>query len=272
MGYAKTVMSGRLTIREKNNVSNRINQLIQRYVLNTQTCPLGEEDLHALWRAQLPPVGIRFYEALIDVSKTGLVTPVATDYSYAFEIGDGKGALILQLMTDKFDMRTHPMWTLTDRLTVIPREVIGEEKAEELLAWMKNSIHAKAVAVRSAHVLHEVVQLAGTAGQLQRMAPDLLKYCDELSALAAAQQERRSPLPEAWMMVSRLHLRCALDLLGVGYLLGEIDVSNPIATAHDSDVSGVRYSCRPSEYKMPVYTYELSDDPNPMVQGQFVIR
>jgi hypothetical protein len=97
----------------------------------------------------------------------------------------------------------------------------------DLLQWMRQC-HDIETEVRAAYsVLIEVVNMASTAGQLQRMVPDLMRYLPAQYSKQVSNQRRRSSLPALWYHVDRARVRAATNTIAKCYLLPKIESLMP---------------------------------------------
>ena len=93
------------------------------------------------------------------------------------------------------------------------------DEAAIFTAWLEESSSMYARILNAREVLKDLLELAGTAGQLNRMAPELIKYLPAEPQSILRQQVKRSPLPAQWATYNRDNLKDAMDLLAMCHLM-----------------------------------------------------
>lgn len=90
---------------------------------------------------------------------------------------------------------------------------------ESFELWVENAAMLRTEVWEAREVLNKVIAMASTAGQLQRMAPDLMRYLPSDYQKAAAKQQRRSQLHADWATTDRAKVREAITVVAKAYLL-----------------------------------------------------
>lgn len=113
------------------------------------------------------------------------------------------------------------------------------EEAAIFAAWLEESSSMYARILNARTVLKDLLDLAGTAGQLNRMAPELVKYLPAEPQAILRQQVKRSPLPAEWATYDRDKLKDAMDLLAMCHLMPRcVAVLNDIEAMPDNMRNG----------------------------------
>jgi hypothetical protein len=160
-----------------------------------------------------------------------------------------------------------------------PHLLLAADKAKAFDEWCRRSIHTFARCRASHDMIMSLTNMASTVGQLYRMAPELVRYTQLHTQDALAKQERRSPLPAEWMQVDRMTLRATMDHISLCYLLpdpanGSLEIGSVVWSAlwpwAGNGLIFSNYNNRPgSELTAQLTSYELPNDPNPVVMGLF---
>lgn len=275
----KSTVNPRLGVYERERSVNIVNDLLNRHVCAHQAMfPLTPEDCIQLWLHTMAPYERALYDATREfrLVHPDEDSPLSMCNHLPFRIQFGETVLLMQVSRDFLLRGKFPMFYRNQPPPPCPvYSVLSEKKATSFVDWSMKAVHLVHRVQTSIGVLEKVIDLANTAGQLQRMAPDLLKYMHELTNKALQGQERRSPLPNEWMEVDRLKLRCALDHLGVCYLLPKATNSRDRIWSSDEwvfdqMVDRASYDLRAGiEKRDGVSKYTLPESSNPMELGTF---
>ena len=276
-GKQKTATTSRITNRERAEFNDSVDCLTARHRL-AHRCPLKPEDLVALWRANMSPVDLNFWLAAQAKAQSGddlyfIIKPEAQGVLCDFDFG----RVCLQIPKATFEEGKFPIWDRQrDMSFVDPAVVLGADLHKELREWALNAIHIHTRVEMTRQMLKEILNISNTIGQINRMAPELVKYANPLTQQALTKQERRSPLPEEWMQIDRTVMRSSLDHLTFCYLLPRVEESEVDADSlpwcwDGPGIGCARYTVRPEPIHLrQLSTYKLPFDPNPMELGTFI--
>lgn len=277
MGRAKQkiAVTARLSVYEKRNFNDTIDNLTERHRL-ALPCPLGAEDLVALWCGNMDDVDRNFWRAAQVKLIRGDNLPFIEPDSQGVLLDFGFARLCLQIPKTVFDGAKLPIWNRQSDMSLVnPQHILGDELYASLRDWAKVAVHIHTRVEMTKLILKKITGIANTVGQLNRMAPELVKYSSALTQQALGEQERRSPLPDEWMQLDRMLVRTSLDHLTFCYLLPKVE-DQPDADAApwiwDSvgAATAALFTSRPSrEAGARLDTYKLPFDPNPMELGTF---
>lgn len=214
----KYTVNTKISVAEREAIKQTSRQLLYRHLAVPQ-CPLHPSALLDLWAESLVPTDRYF----LDAAKAkfyhdrGLTLPPT--YGQGVLLRFSFGCVLLQIPRGVFNGEQMPMFVTKTRPTFNPAKVLSPEKCVELEEWAKLTVHIYTRVVQTRATLSAVLGLASTVGQLVRMAPDVVRYTDGLTREALGSQERRSPLPDAWMQMDRLEVEAAQGHLAFCYLL-----------------------------------------------------
>lgn len=218
----KRVATTRLAGFESGSISNAVENLLYRH-LSVDPYPLTPEETLSLWTAGMPPKEFLAWKAMqewLTEEKANIAhLPIQQMAAQAvlFRLIDG-AKLCLEIPSDMIEF---PMWQRDASVFIKPEAVLSPDKAKAFEAWVRRDVHTRYLVIRSKLQLSYVIKLANTAGQLARMAPELVRYTSQLTQTAMQAQERQSALPDEWMQIDRQGLQQALDHLGLCYLIPE---------------------------------------------------
>lgn len=224
-----TNYNAKLTEDEKQNMANRLQCYLGRHIVTIPPMPHRDLLLPLIVSSQFNGPE---YEVWANVRKLWLDKPDKTPHmmasvqSMGYDLMfDGGHAFGLQAVTEVLTECRIPSWLPvrhTDRHSgnpVLVSEVVPEQVLPEFTEWCHTSVLITERVCRTWNVLHDVLRLASTVGQLHRMMPDLLKYVYDTTKQALEQQQRRSPLPQGWMDIDRAAIRHAGDHLALCHML-----------------------------------------------------
>ena len=268
----KAEITSRLTMAERYDLESLIDTMLIRHRM-ASVCPLSPEELASLWRANMNHTDKTFWEAArAKLSAEGdipLLTPTAQGVLLKFDFAK----LLLQISDTTFKVGQIPFWDRHKDMTFInPEEVLSPGALKAFREWAMRTVHIWKRAELTSETLKRIVNISSTVGQINRMAPELVKYTNILSQQALRQQERRSPIPAAWMDLNRTNVRASLDHLAFCYLLPSADGwFHHMPWVWDRSTSRqALYQTKPRNgMEEKLSTYHLPSDPNPMELGTF---
>jgi hypothetical protein len=220
----KRVPSTRIAGFEVGTIEGIVENLMDRH-LTVDPFPLTSEETLQLWTAGMPRKEFLAWNSMQawlladDTAKGDPPIKEVNTQSVPLEFGDG-AKLALEVPAD---LLGEVVWQRNPSIFIKPETVLPLDRAATLEAWARRDVHVRYLVLRSMQQLNQVTRLANTAGQLTRMAPDLVRYTSKLTQTAMQAQERQSALPDAWMQIDRQGLQQALDHLGLCYLISEKD-------------------------------------------------
>lgn len=276
MGHRqKSEANTRLTVTERSSLESKVDSLVNRHRA-ALACPLSPEALVDLWRANMNHTDMVFWEAAqAKLSVDGnfpLVTPSSQGVLLEFDFAK----LLLQIPDTTFRASKLPFWDRRKDMTFVdPRSVLSSAVYKEFREWAMHAVHIHTRTGLTKETLKKIIAISSTVGQLNRMAPELVKYTDMMSQQALSRQERRSPLPDEWMKIERTIVRSSLDHLTFCYLLPAVDddvqMGNTPWVWDGPGTFSATYMTQPKrELYAELCTYKLPFDPNPMEFGTFV--
>lgn len=275
MGRSKQKPTSRISIYERQNLASMIENILARHQL-AFPCPISADDLVALWRSTMSDINRIFWDAARNRALAGYLSPFIEPLSQGVLLEFDFGKLLLKIPDLMFNDNKLPIWNRKAEMEFVdPHEVLGPKKYAELSDWAKVAVHIHTRVEMTKTVLTRIVRLASTVGQLKRMAPELVKYTATQTQEAFGGQERRSPLPDEWMKIDRMLVRCSLDHLTFCYLLPKIEDQPRKADELPWIWDQVGAYCadhnsRPAQEKhAQLSKYTLPFDSNPMELGKF---
>jgi hypothetical protein len=210
---------------ERDRITSRLEKMLARHVV-AMPCPLSTEAYGRFVEAALPEIPRRAWHAMRNwwmldpkekppyKSQEHIGIPIVLPYGEQ---------LLLQISEDELDPGQYPLFRHENKITEfvdINIALWGEER-QAFVDWAYVAVKITARARESSHTLSEILELAGTVGQLHRMCPDLVRYTYSMTQEALARQERRSPLPDGWMNINRRKIHDMLEHLALCHLLPE---------------------------------------------------
>lgn len=214
----KYTVNTKISMAERSAFEKTSKQLLYRHLAVPQ-CPLNPFDLLDLWAESLVPTDRGFLEAAKAKANHDMGIALPTTFGQGVLLHFSFGRVLLQIPREVFSEAQMPMFVTKTRPAFDPATVLSPEKCAEFAEWAKSTVHIYTRVVQTRATLSAVLGLASTVGQLVRMAPDVVKYTDGLTREALGSQERRSPLPDAWMQMDRLEVEAAQGHLAFCYLL-----------------------------------------------------
>lgn len=249
---------GRLDTSNKSNLTSRVMWLLTRHI-TVQQCPLSLEELATIYDAALGALSEAkqaLYRAAKDAvdgttaslplyrpSMTGMPIQLSTGHRLMFQI-DGHQLWLAGL----------PVLSAPSSLTSVLMLERVELPPDRMLAFEDWAIRAAETAgkvVQSLGTAEKLISMANTAGQLDRMCPEFLRYISDDKRKHAAGQVRRSPFPDGWDDVNRAHIRAMVNHLAVCALAAEglsrwnttvMDVTTSVHWAFDQTTRGWLHS------------------------------
>lgn len=272
----KTTITPRLSAREKGAFFGAVANLADRHP-SAHPCPLGATDLVALWKANMSHLDLNFWDAAHAKMQSGDEMPLVKPRSQGVILAFDFGRVLLELPDTVFAEAMSPVWRRYPEITD-PVAVVGPEKAAALRAWAQTAIHISARVKMTLEIMQRILDICNTAGQLNRVAPELVKYVDPMTQQAFNEQERRSPPPPGdWLLINRTAVQAALGHLSFCYLLPKADPQPVFSTERPwcwdltSALHRAGWMSRPetAELAAKLCVYKLADNPNPMELGTF---
>lgn len=275
MAKGKTEATTRITGGERIAINGTISVLIARHRL-AHRCPLTPEELCALWRANMGKVDLNFWSAAFEMARSGSDLPFYMPSAQGVLLHFDFGKVCLEIPDDVFEAGNFPFWDrCRDMSFVDPRGVLSTpERYREFSDWALTAIHIRTRSEMTRTILMRLLAISNTVGQLNRMAPELVKYASGLTQQALGEQERRSPLPDEWMTIDRTVVRSSLDHLAFCYLLPKssgVSLDDMTWCWDGPGTDNADSSARPRDGNLEkqLSTYKLPKDSNPMALGTF---
>jgi hypothetical protein len=135
--------------------------------------------------------------------------------------------LVLQISEDLLTTEKYPLFKRGELDTWIDvGPLLNDEERSDFQDWAYTCVKVASRSCGTQCTANQLINMASTVGQLQRMCPDLVRYAYPQTKQALAAQERRSPLPYGWMDVDRKAIHRMLEHLALCYLLPEAETNS----------------------------------------------
>lgn len=210
---------------ERDRISNRLNKMLARHVV-AMPCPLDADAYGRFVEATMAELPKRAWHAMrnwwMDNPKEQPPYKSAEHIGVPIILPYGE-KLLFQISEDALEAGQYPLFRHEQKVTEfvdINVALWGEER-NTFVDWAYSVIKITHRSRFTSHTLDEILDLAGTVGQLHRMCPDLVRYTYSMTQEALAKQERRSPLPAGWMNIERRRIHDMLEHLALCHLLPE---------------------------------------------------
>lgn len=202
----------RISLQHRQDAMETLDKLLGRLIKQVPF-PL-ENDLATIWEKSLP----REYRKACDTIRTyckevGAAPPLETSVAIHLPVDFGSHLYLVQLYGNKFVKYHHAR--------PVPVEFLGlaPEDAKTFQDWCEQTAAIGRKIDEAWWTIDRLFSMASTAGQLKRMAPDLLRYLPENLQRAANMQDRRSRLPPEWTTFPRGNVHNMVTLVATCYML-----------------------------------------------------
>jgi len=210
---------------ERDRISSRLNKMLARHVV-AMPCPLDADAYGRFVEATMTEMPKRAWHAMrnwwMDNPKEKPPYKSAEHIGIPIILPYGE-KLLLQISEGALEAGHYPLFKRDDKVTEfvdINVALWGEER-NTFVDWAYTIIKITHRSKSTSQTLDEILEMAGTVGQLHRMCPDLVRYTYSMTQEALAKQERRSPLPVGWMNLERRRVHDMLEHLALCHLLPE---------------------------------------------------
>lgn len=215
-----------LTEAEKGHMKTFLHSLAARHVGQTK-CPMNPEQLARIVEASFPQErGAAAWRAMREwwVIREATPPPFKRQDFVGIPILMPNGhRLMIQLSEGTMSPEKYPLFKQGPRWHEVDAGYLfNDTERSDFQDWAYLCVQVAGRSRDTQVMIEQLVDMASTVGQLNRMCPELVRYSFAMTQDALQKQERRSPLPYGWMEVDRRAIHLMLEHLALCYLLPEV--------------------------------------------------